>query len=64
MLKSILTTLRLNLTSSGNYYQRYARQNNCNLIESNGDWLLYKDGTLVARDKHPWDAIQTLVQES
>jgi hypothetical protein len=64
MLKSILSSLRINLTSSGNHYQQYARQNNCNLIESNGHWLLYKDGILVARDRHPWDAVQTLVQES
>jgi hypothetical protein len=64
MLKSILSSLRINLTSSGNQYEQYARQNNCNLVESNGDWLLYKDGKLVARDKHPWDALQTLVHNS
>jgi hypothetical protein len=50
----------LSLFNSGSKYQKIARQNNCNLVESNGCWLLYQDGQLVARDKHPWDAVQFL----
>lgn len=48
----------LSLFSSGSKYQKFARQHNCNLVESNGCWLLYQDGRLVARDKYPQDVMQ------
>jgi hypothetical protein len=51
----------LSLFSSGTKFQKYARQNNCSLVESNGYWLLYKDGVLVARERYACDAIQFLV---
>jgi hypothetical protein len=50
----------ISLFNSGSKYQKIARQHNCNLVESNGYWLLYKDGELVARDQHPRDAIQLI----
>lgn len=51
-----------NLFNSGTKYQKVARQNNCNLVESNGYWHLYQDGTLVAREQYPWNAIQYLTK--
>jgi hypothetical protein len=51
-----------NLFSSGTKYQQLARQHNCNLVESNGRWLLYKDGILVAREITAQNAIQHLTQ--
>jgi hypothetical protein len=49
-----------NLFSSGTKYQQLARQNNCNLVEANGCWHLYKDGTLVAHETTAQKAIQYL----
>lgn len=52
-----------NLFTSGNKYQQIARQNNANLIESNGCWYLYQDGQLVTKQKHPWDAVQFITNK-
>ncbi len=49
-----------NLFSSGNKYQQLARRENAQLTEANGIWYLYRDGILIARDKHPWNACQAL----
>jgi hypothetical protein len=38
------------LFSSGSKYQKYARQHNYNLVESNNRWLLYHDGLLVTSE--------------
>jgi hypothetical protein len=51
-----------NLFNSGTKYQQLARQHNCNLVESNGRWLLYQDGQLVACETTAQNAIQYLTQ--
>jgi hypothetical protein len=48
----------LSLFSSGSKYQKYARQHNYNLVESNSRWLLYHDGMLVTNEAKAWDAVQ------
>jgi hypothetical protein len=50
------------LFSSGSQYQKYARQHNYNLVESNGCWLLYYDEKLVTSEANAWDAIQFINQ--
>jgi hypothetical protein len=52
----------LSLFSSGSKYQKYARQHNYNLVESNSRWLLYHDGMLITSEPKPWDAVQLITQ--
>jgi hypothetical protein len=52
----------LSLFSSGSKYQKYARQHNYNLVESNSCWLLYHDGMLVTSEPKAWDAVQVITQ--
>lgn len=52
----------MSLFSSGSKYQRYARQHNYNLVESNGRWLLYRDGMLVTSEAKAWDAVQFIAK--
>lgn len=50
------------LFSSGSKYQKYARQHNYNLVESNSRWLLYYDGMLVTSELTASDAVQFIAQ--
>lgn len=52
----------LSLFSSGSKYQKYARQHNYNLVESNSRWLLYYDGMLVTSELTASDAVQFIAQ--
>jgi hypothetical protein len=52
----------LSLFSSGSKYQKYARQHNYNLVESNSRWLLYHDGLLVTSEPNASDAVQFIAQ--
>jgi hypothetical protein len=52
----------MSLFSSGSNYQKYARQHNYNLVESNGCWLLYYDGRLVTIEATAYDAVQFIAQ--
>jgi hypothetical protein len=51
------------LFSSGSKYQKYARQHNYNLVESNSRWLLYHDGLLVTSEPTALDAVKFIAKK-